>query len=210
MKNRINILLTGLLLATITFILPLPQTAIAAETLVASQPVLLVVPPVKIADPEYLETRKALEASGFKVEVASTSTDTATGYGDLKVKPDLAINAAKAARYSAVVVIGGEGAIIHLWDDIGLRGLLKNATERKKLIGAICSAPVTLARAGLLKGRSATSYPDAAIVGALKEGGADYRTDAVVVDGRIVTGNGPDASAAFGQKIAALLLAERN
>lgn len=210
MKNRLNILLAGLLLATIALTLPLPGTAVAAETQAASQPVLLVVPPVKIADPEYIEARKALEAGGFKVEVASTSTETATGYGDLKVKPDLAIDTAMAERYSAVVVIGGEGAITNLWDDIGLRALLKNAAERKKLIGAICSAPVTLARAGLLKGRSATSYPDAAIVSALKEGGADYRTDAVVVDGRIVTGNGPDASAAFGQKITALLLAERN
>ena len=201
MKNRFNTLLVGLLAATIAFALPATRTASAAE----SQPVLLIVPPVKIADPEYLETRKALEAVGLKVEVAGKSTETATGYGDLKVKPDLAINDAKAERYSAVVVVGGEGTINNLWDDTGLRALLQDAATRKKLVAAICSGPVTLARAGLLKNKAATSFPDQGMISALKEAGADYQTDAVVVDGNIVTGNGPDASAAFGQKLATIL-----
>jgi len=171
-----------------------------------AKPVLLVVASKMVADPEYLETRAALEKSGIAVEVAGVSMNTATGYGDLKVKPDLIIDDAKAERYEAVVVIGGEGAIHDLWDHPGLRALVIDAEKKGDYVAAICSAPVSLARAGLLKGKQATAYPDENTINEIKKGGAIARpNDAVVVDGKLVTGNGPSASAAFGERLASLL-----
>jgi protease I len=46
-------------------------------------------------------------------------------------------------------------------------------------------------------------YPDGAPI--LKEQGANYTGGTVEVDGRIITGNGPEAAQAFGEKLAQLL-----
>jgi len=175
-------------------------TAAAAAT---TKPVLLVVAPRNIEDVEYLETRAALEKRGLAVEVASVSTDTAKGARGMSVTPNVAIDDAKADKYSAVVVIGGMGSITYLWGHEGLRSLLISAAGQGEYVGAICAAPATLARAGLLKGKSATGAEDA--VSEMKKGGAAVASDAVVVDGKIVTGNGPRASAEFGEQLAVLL-----
>jgi protease I len=180
-----------------------PVSAAWAE----SKPVLLVIAHKMVADPEYLETRKAIEAAGLAVEVAGVNMDVATGYGDLKVKPDLVIPDIKLDRYRAVVLIGGEGAMTDLWDNATLHGVLRDATARGLWVAAICAAPVTLARANLLSGKAATTYPSPENVEALKKAGALYRDEPVVTDGRLVTGNGPDASAAFGKRLAELFAA---
>ena len=57
--------------------------------------------------------------------------------------------------------------------------------------------PGDLANAGLLKGRTAV-YPDGA---AILKTGANYTGGTVEVDGRIITGNGPEA-AQFRRKLA--------
>ena len=66
-------------------------------------------------------------------------------------------------------------------------------------MAAICIAPVTLANAGLLKGRKATVYQSQ--TDALVRGGAHYTKAAVQVDGRIITADGPDSATRFGEAI---------
>jgi len=193
--------LRSILACALFSVTALAYTAAAAAA--ATKPVLLVVAPRNIEDVEYLETRAALEKRGLAVEVASVSTDTAKGARGMSVTPNVAINDAKAEKYSAVVVIGGMGSITYLWGHEGLRSLLINAAGQGEYVGAICAAPATLARAGLLKGKSATGAEDA--VDEMKKGGAAVASDAVVVDGKIVTGKGPNASADFGEQLAVLL-----
>lgn len=176
--------------------------------------VLMVVPQSQIADVEYSVPRAALEEAGAHITVASLSTEEATGKV-LRLKPDLAIDAAQAGDYDAIAVIGGWGTMYQLWDHPGLRQLLREADRENKLIAAICAAPVVLARAGLLKGRDATGSPD------VKKGdqvmrkelvalGANYRDDQlVVVDGRLITGNGPQSSQAFAATLVQALSAPR-
>lgn len=63
-------------------------------------------------------------------------------------------------------------------------------------IAAICAAPaVVLADMGLLKGKEATCYPG--FDGVLKENKAIYRDSPAIVDGNIVTGNGPASAMRF-------------
>jgi protease I len=73
-----------------------------------------------------------------------------------------------------------------------------------KVVSAICAAPVILAKAGLLKDKKATVYPDHEYT--LKQYGAIYTGEAVTVDGNIITGNGPESSRAFGQAVAKQIL----
>ena len=63
--------------------------------------------------------------------------------------------------------------------------------------------PVILAKAGLLKNRKATVFPDGADI--LIQNGAEYTAKPVEVDGQIVTGNGPQASKDFANELLKLL-----
>jgi len=62
---------------------------------------------------------------------------------------------------------------------------------------------MTLANAGLLKGRKATIWKDA--VADFKTKGVVYTGKAVETDGKIITGSGPEAAEAFGKALAEAL-----
>jgi len=61
---------------------------------------------------------------------------------------------------------------------------------------------VVLAKVGLLDGRKATVFRTATTLNELEKGGALISDDPVVVDGKIITGRGPEAAKEFGRKIA--------
>jgi putative intracellular protease/amidase len=64
---------------------------------------------------------------------------------------------------------------------------------------------MVLAKAGLLRYRLATCYSDQAVVRQLKQNGANYVDKKVVVEGRVVTANGPASSADFARAILEVL-----
>ncbi len=164
--------------------------------------VLMVIAPKDFRDEELFKPRKLIEAAGYRVVLASTSTQQATGMLGGKAKPDITIGQADVGQYAAVVFIGGAGttALLH---HKGAHELARAADRAGKLVAAICMAPEILANAGLLKGKKATSWRGGHRN--LKAKGADVSPRPVVVDGRIITGNGPSAAAAFGQAIVAYL-----
>lgn len=75
--------------------------------------------------------------------------------------------------------------------------------RRKKIVSAICFAPVILANAGLLKEKKATVAGTQAKN--IRDKGAIYTGPGVTVDGNIITANAPKASRLFGQTICTLL-----
>ena len=68
-----------------------------------------------------------------------------------------------------------------------------------KLVASICSAGGILANAGILKGRKATVFP--AEIALIKSKGAVYTDTGVVVDGNLVTADGPEHAKIFGEAI---------
>jgi protease I len=86
--------------------------------------------------------------------------------------------------------------------------LAKETIEKDKILAAICISPVILANAGVLKGKKATVWSsplDKNPIRILKNGGAIYKDALVVVDGKIVTANGPEAAKEFGEALVSLL-----
>jgi len=78
--------------------------------------------------------------------------------------------------------------------------------EKGKVTAAVCIAPMILAKAGILKGKKATVWDgDLEQSAYFKKNGIDYTGSEVTVDGKIVTGNGPNAAKAFGEAVAKLL-----
>jgi protease I len=166
---------------------------------VAGKKALMVIAPKNFQDKEFSIPKGMLEKAGVKVTVASADTDTATGMYGSKVKPDISIKNAKASNYDAIIFIGGSGATVYKFDP-NAHSLAIEAKKHGKVVGAICLAPVILAKAGVLEGKKATGSP--AGLHLLLEGKAKvFKQKNVVVDGKIITGSGPEAAEEFGKTI---------
>lgn len=92
-----------------------------------------------------------------------------------------------------LVVPGGMGGMEALRADSRVLDHLRRATAEGKWVAAVCAGPLVLARAGLLAGRKATCYPG--LEGELA--GAVPSPARVVVDGRLVTSQGPGTAMEF-------------
>lgn len=149
-------------------------------------------------DEELLVPKSYLERQQFTVTVASTITNTVRGMLSTLVVPTVHIKDIKVEDYDAIVFIGGNGAKQY-WDDPVAHTVAKRTFELGKILGAICIAPVILARAGLLKGVKASVWPE--VADELENSGAMVVTDNVTSDGRIITANGPNAADEFAETI---------
>ena len=167
--------------------------------------VLLVIAPERFRDEELAEPRRAFESAGHLVTVTSTRPGQAMGMLGARVAVERSIALLDAAEFDALMIAGGAGATEHLWSHEPLRALVRAMHAAAKPIGAICLAPPVLARAGVLAGKRATTFPDPRAIIELKRGGATCVDALVVLDGTIVTGNGPEAAAAFGAALVQLV-----
>jgi protease I len=160
--------------------------------------VLMVIASDRFRDEEYQKPRAILEKAGIGVTVASSSLKEAAGMLGMKVKPDILLKDARMEEYDGIVFVGGLGATEY-WENPTAHALARVALESGKLTSAICLAPMTLANAGLLKGKRATIWKD--VVGDFKTKGVVYTGKAVEKDGYLITGSGPDAAEEFGRAL---------
>lgn len=171
----------------------------------AGKKVLLVVAPKDFRDEEFFTPRHVLEEKGAQVTVASSVKETAKGMLGGTVRPGVAFSEVRGADYDAVVIAGGAGSKVYLWDDRELLRIVREACNQGKVVAAICLSPVVLARAGCLDGKDATVFPDPAAVRELKSAGARYVDRGVVVSGNVVTARDPQSAEAFARAVAGLL-----
>lgn len=165
--------------------------------------ILMVIAPEQFRDEEYAEPRKIFEQAGMAVTVVSSRSGKAVGKFGLEVQVDTLLKEVHATEYDALVFVGGTGARAY-FDDPEAHRLVREATTSERITGAICAAPGILAKSGLLKGKRATSFSEETEL--LKQGGAIFTGKPVEVDGRIVTGDGPQSAKAFGEKIVEMLV----
>jgi protease I len=150
---------------------------------------------------EYNIPRAVLEDAGVVVTVASPSSDVVKG-GDKKteVLPDLRLADARGSDYDAIVYVGGMGVDV---DDPEAHRIAQEAVAEAKVVAAICIAPITLAKAGVVEGKQVTA---ATQWNTLEKAGALVVTSGSVVrDGLIITANSPGGAREFGETIAAAL-----
>jgi 4-methyl-5(b-hydroxyethyl)-thiazole monophosphate biosynthesis len=106
--------------------------------------------------------------------------------------------------FDMIVLPGGLPGADHLDQDVRIHALLTAMSESGRFTAAICAAPKVLANAGLLDGKSATSYPG--IIDAMELENTKVLQDPVVVDGKIVTSRGPGTAMDFALALIELLL----
>ena len=161
----------------------------------------MVIAPVDFRDEEYFETRKSLEEAGNKVTVVnSTGQPSKSKFGQI-VNPDKNFYEIETKKFDAIVFVGGAGSAQY-FDNKRALDLVREFNEDNKIVSAICIAPSILANAGILNGRKATAFPSER--DNINSVGT-FTGNAVEVDGKIITANGPLAAKDFGSKIAEAL-----
>lgn len=156
--------------------------------------ILLILPAIDFNEQEFLAVYNTLINRGYKVFIASDAHTICIGKNGMKVKNDINFFNMREANFAGLLFIGGAG-VKSYWDNIPLHLLAKKFVLAKKLIGAICSSPVIIARAGLLSGVNATCYADDKRE--LERSGAVYADVPVVVSKKIITAQNAAAAQEF-------------
>ena len=166
--------------------------------------ILFIIAPKDFRDEEYFEPKEVLEAHGHDCLTASVAESCVGKLGAI-VMVDLLVKEVKLDDIDVLVLIGGPGApTLAKYPEV--MKLIKAAKLAQKKIAAICIAPTLLAQAGVIEGKEVTVFSTAESRKIIKEvGKAIFLDKPVVVDGTLVTANGPAAAREFGEKIAALL-----
>lgn len=164
--------------------------------------VLIVIAATDFRDEEYFEPCNRLRQCGAAVTVASSVKGQAVSVFGKTVATDLKIAECKAEDYDAIVFIGGPGAA-EFFTNATAQALARAAMEQGKVLAAICIAPVTLANAGVLKGKKATVFPS--LQSQLAARGALVVSQDVVQDGKLLTASGPKAAREFALALAKML-----
>lgn len=176
---------------------PFRNPLIIAGVITLCMKVLMVIAPEKFRDEEFTVPAAALQKAGIGYDVASKKRGPCTGMLGTKVSATLALEEVDPKSYDGILIAGGTGAQLHLWDDDLLGGMVKYFHEDARVVAAICLAPVVLARAGILKGKKATFFNSPVSYREMRAGGAVLVDKPVVADSRIITANGPAAAAEF-------------
>lgn len=165
--------------------------------------ILMVIAKNGFRDEEFQAPCEKFKADNIEVIVASSSLGQAKGKFGSTAEVDVVIGDANSAEFEAVVFVGGPGANEYFNNKVSHK-IAREMFDSGKIVAAICIAPVTLANAGVLKGKKATvwsSSEDKFGIDQLKNYGAEFVDKPVVVDGNLVTANGPAAAADFASEI---------
>lgn len=152
---------------------------------------------------ELAEPRKALEEAGAETKIVSPVERNVRGWketdwGD-SFPVDIPLQAASASDFDALLLPGG----VMNPDKLRLQPkaieFVRAFFKSGKPVAAICHGPWTLTDAGVAKGRRMTSYPS--IKTDLKNAGAIWVDEEVVVDNGLVTSRKPSDIPAFNRKM---------
>lgn len=156
---------------------------------------------------ELLEPVKALKSAGAHLTIVSLKEAEIQGLRHdwekaTKVKVDRTIGAVEAAEFDGVHLPGGTLNADAMRMVPEVRQFLRDMQDAKKPIGAICHAPWELVSAGLVLGRTLTSYHT--IQDDIKNAGGLWIDEEVVVDDNWVTSRQPSDIPAFNDALISL------
>jgi len=159
-------------------------------------------------DEEYFIPKNIFFGEGLEVKTVSSKKGKAVGsYGGV-IDVDLTLEDLKVSDFDGIIFVGGSGAAKYIPDE-KCHQIARQAVSQDKVLGAICIAPSILARAGVLKDKKATvwrSAMDKSAVKILEEEGANYQSEPIVIDGKIITADGPQSARKFGETIVRVLI----
>lgn len=154
---------------------------------------------------EYIRPRRFLEEHGAKVTLVAPKPagERIQGFNHMtpgdKFTVELDVRDARPIEFDALLLPGGVANPDRLRLSIEAITFIREFAREDKPIGAICHGPWTLIDAGIAKAKHVTSWPS--LQEDLRNAGAEWTDDEVVVDGKLVTSRKPDDIPAFNQAL---------
>jgi protease I len=156
-----------------------------------------------VEEVEYVKPREAVENAGAEVDLVSIKDGSIQAFNHLDksktYKVDVTAAEADADRYDGLVLPGGVANPDFLRTDPGAVRFVWAFFDAGKPVGAICHGPWTLIEAGVVEGRTLTSWPS--LRTDLANAGATWVDEDCFVDNGLVTSRKPDDLPAFCAKI---------
>ena len=152
-----------------------------------------------VEEVEYTEPRKAVEQAGGTAELVSSSSGEIQAVNHMDkagtYPVDKQVKEVDASDYDALVLPGGVANPDFLRTDPDAVRFVRDFMTAGKPVAAICHGPWTLVEAGVVDGRTLTSWPS--LRTDLANAGATWVDEQVYVDGNLVTSRKPDDLPAF-------------
>ncbi len=150
-------------------------------------------------DSELTSPWAAVEDAGARVSLVSPADVAVRGKKGYEQHVDLPVATADAADFDALVLPGGVVNADHLRMDADAVAFVRDFVAAGKPIGVICHGAWILIEAGGVEGRRLTSYPS--LRTDLRNAGADWVDEQVVVDGPLISSRTPDDLPAFDEAL---------
>lgn len=152
---------------------------------------------------ELVEPRKALQDAGARVELIAPQAGEIQGFDHLDKAGTFAVDRtaaeARSSDYDALVLPGGVANPDALRTEPDVVGFVRGFFEEGKPVAVICHGPWTLVEAGVLKGRTITSWPS--LQTDVRNAGGTWVDEEVHVDQGLVSSRRPDDLPAFNAKM---------
>jgi len=151
-------------------------------------------------DTEMKNPYEAIKEAGHETVIIGekTGVDITAKQGTISYQADVAADQISAADLDAIVIPGGSAPEKLRINEHMVR-LVKEMNEQGKLIAGICHGPQVMISADILRNRKATCF--IGIRDDIKNAGAEYLDQEVVVDGNLVTSRTPKDEPAFIREI---------
>lgn len=164
----------------------------------------ILIAPRGTEEPEFVQPKQAVEKAGAAVVVVGLEAGEAQAVnGDLdpggKYKVDKKVSEVSASDFDGLVIPGGTVGADKLRGDRKVVALVKEFFQHAKPVGVICHGPWLLVEAGVVKGRTLTSYPTVATD--VRNAGGTWVDQEVGTDNGLVTSRNPKDLPAFCAKI---------
>lgn len=152
---------------------------------------------------ELTEPRKALDDAGATTQIVSPRDKQVRGWkftewGD-SLPVDVKLDGAKAQDFDALLLPGGVINPDSLRIQPKAVAFIKAFFDAGKPVGAICHGPWTIIEAGAARGRKIAAWPS--LKTDLRNAGAEWMDQEVVVDGNLVSSRMPDDIPAFNRAL---------
>jgi len=152
-----------------------------------------------VEEVEYTEPRKAVEAAGGQAELVSLTDGEIQAVNHLDkagtYRVEKTVRDADPGQYDALVLPGGVANPDFLRADADAVRFVRDFVTAGKPVAAICHGPWTLVEAGVVDGRTLTSWPS--LRTDLVNAGATWVDEQVFVDDHLITSRKPDDLPAF-------------
>jgi deglycase len=152
---------------------------------------------------ELTEPWKAVEQAGGTPRLISVEDGEIQGFNHLDKADtftvDQSVSEADASDFDGLVLPGGVANPDFLRTHDDAVGFVRSFFEQAKPVGVICHGPWTLVEADVVRGRTLTSWPS--LRTDLRNAGAEWVDEEVVVDQGLVSSRNPDDLPAFCAKV---------